>query len=153
MKQIIIAAILTLVCANPGWSGGAVVERGEGVFTFEGLVEDWPCLGTDVHSEINLTYVYHMVVTPSGKSVYVETWNPGVRDGLIIDLSTGETWDRTQTVSPFISHDNGSMIYTFKTVFVNRTTGESMMVHEMYKLGYDANGELRVEDYKLLCEN
>lgn len=77
-------------------------------------------------------------------------------EGVIIDLSTGEVWQRTKDV---LSHarrdsggDGGMYTYTAKLILVNETTGERLMTHERFNIVADANGEIRVFVETLNCQ-
>ena len=146
--KIFVTAAAFLGFAVSMFAGGAIVEKGEYIFDWSNTFY-YDCLGTEVYNEFSVPVKYMVVENPSGKQLYFEEWLPNQLEGTIIDLTTGEVWERTQTTSPYMERTNASgaemTMYTFKSIFVNIDTGERLMINERYHISTDADGEVHVD--------
>ena len=153
MKSVIaFIAICGLVL--PAFVSGAILEKGEYTTEYSGTFY-WECLDEIVYTEFSVPARYFVVETPSGNVSRIDKWLPNQLEGIIINLETGEIWDRTNFTANVVAREtggDGSMVeYACKGVIVNMETGERIVVTERYHVSSDANGEVHVEMLSLKC--
>lgn len=151
MRKAYVGLLAVLIAAVSMMSGSALVEKGTDVFRFEGTFY-FDCLGEVIWTELIAPYKYHMVEKPNGDFTYVETWDTKAYYGIIEGIESGRIWDRTKTVTNLVAHGDGSWGYSFKSVFVERETGQRTMVHEWLRISYNAAGEQKVDRYEFDCK-
>lgn len=132
-------------------NGGAVVERGSGVFTFDGI-QFLDCVGEDVRSIVYAPYDFVLVETPTGDFVYHELWDTEAVTGTLIGQTSGIVWERTDNVSPMTIHSMGGGLihYTFKGRFESDVAPD-LKVREVFHLSRNAAGDLTAAFYKPSC--
>lgn len=130
---------------------GAIVEKGTGVWTFEGTGY-FECVDEVVLSIVSAPYTYQLVEMPSGDFVYRETWDTDAVTGTVTGLESGIVWQRTNNVSPMVVRSTGGGMtrYTFKGDFVS-DEGPDLKVVEIFHLSSNASGEITTEFYDLRC--
>lgn len=131
---------------------GAVVERGEDVFTFDQII--WlECVGEYVRAIVYAPYSYHLVLTPTGDFIYHDLWKPQDITGTLTGQSSGIIWTRARNVSPFISRSTGGgMEHMVGTVLFTSETGPDLLIHEVYHSSQNANEEVTAEFYLSRCK-
>lgn len=140
------------VVATNGRAPAAAMTTGSGVFSWEGVNIRYECLDEPTYSVINAPYTYHLVVNLNGDEVYVEKWDKKAITGTLTGLVTGRVWTRVDNVSPMVIRTAGGGMthYTFRGTMV-REGGPTLEFRELYHVSRDANGELRVENWKYNC--
>lgn len=142
---------ITAPVADPDkGGGGAQVERGTGVFTFEDTYY-WQCVDEVVHIVLYAPYTYHLVILPSGETIYHEHWDTENVVGTLEGMETGLTWHREQVVSPFVMIRDQVVHYTFNNVFVCDGDGPDIRVHEVYHRNLDGQGNVIADWTKFRC--
>lgn len=130
----------------------SAMTTGSGVFSWEGVSIDYECLDEPTYSVVNAPYTYHLVVNPNGDEVYVEKWDKKAITGTLTGLVTGRVWTRVDNVSPMVIRTAGGGMthYTFRGTMV-RDGGPTLEFREIYHVSRDANGVLRIENWKYNC--
>lgn len=132
-------------------AGGAVIERGAGLLTFDAVVP-FSCAGEDVRSIVYMPYEYQKVLLPTGEYVYHDRLITELVTGSLIGQSSGTVWTRTENRAVTQDHSTGggSYHYSFTGTFISET-GPTIEVHELFMVMRNANGELTVDRKELRC--
>ncbi len=142
---------LTAPAADPDkGGGGAQVESGTGVFTFDGTFY-WECVDEVVHVIVYAPYTYRLITLPSGESIYQEHWDTENVFGTLEGLETGLTWQREHVVTPLVMVRDQVVHYTLNQVFVCDGDGPDVRVHEVYHRSLDGDGDVVAEWDKFRC--
>ena len=130
----------------------ADVERGTGVFAFDGVV--WmDCINEFVFSHVRAPYTYRVTVTPSGNVLYHDRFDHRVSNGTMTGLSSGIVWTRVNNRSPFLQNITlgGTVTHAvFNGDFVS-DQGPTIKAHEGFHMRQDADGQIVAEHADFRC--
>lgn len=130
-----------------------IVEHGTGVLVFDGILS-LACLDEDVHEVLNAPYTFQRVTTPSGNTIYREPFDHKLVTGTMTGLSTGTVWQRTTTVSPFVSRNTagggGMTHFTSMAKWVSET-GPDIHGTQVFHISFDASGRVTAEHSSFSC--
>ena len=118
-------------------------ENGEGVFVSSGDY-NLNCLNETVREAgTEIAYRYHLTVTPSGHTIFVEPFIPGTGTGTLLGLSSGTIWTLDRVVSPYVERVTaGTSVHFTANIWWVSETGPTLNIHSLFHISTNANGQI-----------